>query len=77
MASRMPKERFQKDQKSTTQKEKMWRVKIAEYDTEARRNSLERYVKSVGVNQAFDLHSYKSLPASFAARGNDLVKMHK
>ena len=72
----MPRVRFQRDQKSNCQKKKCGRVKIAEYDTEALRNSLERYLKS-GANQAFDLHSYKSLPVSFAARGNDLVKMHK
>ena len=75
MASRMPRVRFQKDKACTTKK-KRGRVKIAEYDTEALRNSLERYLKSVGMNHAFDLHSYKSLPVSFAARGNDLVKMH-
>ena len=73
----MTRVRFQRDQKSNCQKKKCGRVKIAEYDTEALRNSLERYLKSVGVNQAFDLHSYESLPVSFAARGNDLVKMHK
>ena len=77
MASRMPRVRFQRDEKSNCQKKKCGRVKVAEYDTAALYNSLERYIKSVGVNQAFDLHSYKSLPVSFAARGNCLVKMHR
>ena len=76
MASRVHR-RLQKNKASTNQKKKCGRVKIAEYDTDALRNSLERYIKSVGVNQAFDLHSYKSLPVSFAARGNCLVKLHK
>ena len=31
----------------------------------------------MGVENAFDLHFYKALPVSFAARGNDLVKMYK
>ena len=77
MASGMPRVRFQRDEKSNCQKKKCGRVKVAEYDTAALYNSLERYIKSVGVNQAFDLHSYKSLPVSFAARGNCLVKMHR
>ena len=77
MASRMPRVRFQRDEKSNCQKKNCGRVKVAEYDTAALYNSLERYIKSVGVNQAFDLHSYKSLPVSFAARGNCLVKMHR
>ena len=38
---------------------------------------LEAYVKSVGVENAFGFHCYKALPVSFAARGNDLVTMHK
>ena len=50
---------------------------MAEYDPDVLKNKLEAYVKSVGVNKAFDLHSYKSLPVSYAARGHDLVKMHK
>ena len=73
----MPRVRFQRDEKSNCQKKKCGRVKVAEYDTAALYNSLERYIKSVGVNQAFDLHSYQSLPVSFAARGNCLVKMHR
>ena len=77
MASRMPRVRFQRDEKSNCQKKKCGRVKVDEYDTAALYNSLERYIKSVGVNQAFDLHSYKSLPVSLAARGNCLVKMHR
>lgn len=76
MASRLHR-RLQKDQASSSQKKKCGRVKIAEYDTEALRNSLEKYIKSVGVNSAFNLHSYQSLPVSFAARGNCLVKLHK
>jgi len=57
MASRMPRVRFQRDEKTNCQKKKCGRVKVAEYDTAALYNSLERYIKSVGVNQAFDLHS--------------------
>ena len=76
MASRLHR-RLQKDQASSSQKKKCGRVTIAEYDTEALRNSLEKYIKSVGVNSAFNLHSYQSLPVSFAARGNCLVKLHK
>jgi len=38
---------------------------------------LGAYVKSVGVENAFGFHCYKALPVSFAARGNDLVTMHK
>ena len=72
----MPRVRFQRDEKSNCQRKKCGRVKNSEYDT-ALYNSLERYIKSVGVNQAFDLHSYKSLPVSLAARGNCLVKMYK
>ena len=73
MASRM----LKVIQKNANAKKKCGRVKVAEYDPDALKNKLEAYVKSVGVKKAFDLHSYKSLPVSYAARGNDLVKMHK
>ena len=68
----MPRVRFQQNAKK-----KCGAVKVAEYDPDVLKNKLEAYVKSVGVNKAFDLHSYKSLPVSYAARGNDLVKLHK
>ena len=73
MAARMPRV----IQQNANGKAKRGRVKVAEYDPDVLKNNLEAYVKSVGVNKAFDLHSYKSLPVSYAARGNDLVKMHK
>ena len=73
MAARMPRV----IQQNANGKAKRGRVKVAEYDPDVLKNKLEAYVKSVGVNKAFDLHSYKSLPVSNAARGNDLVKMHK
>ena len=73
MASRIPRA----IQQNANAKKKCGRVKVAEYDPDVLKNKLEAYVKSVGVNKAFDLHSYKSLPVSYAARGNDLVKMHK
>ena len=73
MAARMPRV----IQQNANGKAKRGRVKVAEYDPDVLKNKLEAYVKSVGVNKAFDLHSYKSLPVSYAARGNDLVKMHK
>ena len=38
---------------------------------------LTYWQKNLGVENAFDLHSYKALPVSFAARGNDLVAMFK
>ena len=51
---------------------------LAAYDPDDLKHEiLEAYVKSVGVENAFGFHCYKALPVSFAARGNDLVTMHK
>ena len=75
MASRMPGLGLNKDKGNINQKQ-CGRVKVDEYDPAARRRSLEKCLKSVGANNAFDLHCYKSLPVSFAARGGDMAKMH-
>lgn len=53
------------------------RVKVETYDPAGMEKALELYVKQMGVDRAFDLGSYKAMPVSYAARGHDLVKLHK
>ena len=48
---------------------------VREYDPEDLQQALSAYIRRVGVEAAFDLGCYKSLPATFAVRGTGLVKI--